>query len=384
MQHLKILFFIPTLSGGGAERVTLQLLQHIDRNKYAPHLLLFDKEGQYIEALPSSIPIFELKKRRSRKAFPLFAIFSLKKIIKREKPDVILSLMCYTNALALIAKIMSRVKPKTIISERTSTYIYAGRFINFLRNLTIRFLYPTADEIIFPSQDMADTIVEFRRIKKKVTIIPNPVDVATVTEYAQEIIEDPIYRESNNIVIAIGRLSKEKGFLYLIKAIALLSKQGIDCKLVILGEGVEYKNLQSLSKELGIEDRVHLLGFKLNPYKYLARSTIFVLSSLYEGFPNVLLEAMALGVPSIATRCPTGPEEIITDEVNGLLIPPADEKSLAHDIKRLLLDRDLRKRLSENARKKAADFRVEKIIKHYEDVIDNVCFNNVKDEHGKK
>lgn len=374
MRHIKILFFIPTLSGGGSEKVTLQLLQHIGKRKFSPSLVLFEKKGQYMEALPSSIPIFELKKRKHKKALPWIVMFRLKKLIKKEKPDVFVSLMCYTNTLALIVKIMGRVQPKIIISERTSTYIYEGRFINFLRSLAIRFLYPKADKIVFPSRDMADKIMKSYGVEKqKVNIIPNPVDIATITERSQEIIEDPVYQAKNNIIIAIGRLSKEKGFLYLIKAIALLSKQGINCELVILGDGAEKISLQNLSKDLRVEERVHFLGFQSNPYKYLAHSKIFVLSSLYEGFPNVLLEAMALGVPSIATRCPTGPEEIITDEVNGLLIPPADEKALAHAIKKLLLDKDLRTRLSEAARKRAEDFKVEKIIKQYEDVIENVC-----------
>lgn len=374
MRHIKILFFIPTLSGGGSEKVTLQLLQHIGKRKFSPSLVLFEKKGQYLEALPSSIPIFELKKRKHKKALPWIVMFRLKKLIKKEKPDVFVSLMCYTNTLALIVKIMGRVQPKIIISERTSTYIYEGRFINFLRSLAIRFLYPKADKIVFPSRDMADKIMKSYGVEKqKVNIIPNPVDIATITERSQEIIEDPVYQAKNNIIIAIGRLSKEKGFLYLIKAIALLSKQGINCELVILGDGAEKISLQNLSKDLRVEERVHFLGFQSNPYKYLAHSKIFVLSSLYEGFPNVLLEAMALGVPSIATRCPTGPEEIITDEVNGLLIPPADEKALAHAIKKLLLDKDLRTRLSEAARKRAEDFKVEKIIKQYEDVIENVC-----------
>jgi glycosyltransferase involved in cell wall biosynthesis len=298
----------------------------------------------------------------------------LTKLIEKEKPDVILSFMWYPNATALFGKLISRTKVKLIISERTSTFIYEGHFLNFLRNLAIRFLYPKADKIIFPSQDMANKMVKiYWRIKKKVNVIPNPVDIATINERTQATIEDPVYQARSNIIIAIGRISKEKGFSYLIRSISLLSKKSIDCKLVILGEGAESKNLQNLSKKLGVEDRVHFLGFKSNPYKYLACSTIFVLSSLYEGFPNVLLEAMALGVPSIATRCPTGPEEIITDEVDGILVPSADEKALANAIKKLLLDKDLRKRLSEAARKKADNFRVEKIIKQYEDVIDNVC-----------
>lgn len=380
----KVCFVINNLGGGGAQRVFINILRHIDRSKFDPHLILFqkknfEKKGDLLFDLPSDINVRVLRSEKYRRFLKWFYFLKLAKLLKAEGPDAVVSFMWKPNAAVLLSKKMSRTKAKIIISERGSTAIYNGRFVNFQRSLAIRFFYPKAEKIIFPSRDMANKIVKSYGIEKqKVNIIPNPVDIATITERAQERIEDSVYQAKNNIIISIGRLGKEKGFAYLIRAISLLSKNDIDCKLVILGEGAEENNLYNLSKELNIEDRVRFLGFRSNPYKYLARSKIFVLSSLYEGFPNVLLEAMALGVPSIATRCPTGPEEIITDEVNGLLIPQADEKALANAIKKLLLDKDLRKMLGEAARKRAEDFRVEKIIKHYEDVIDNICSNNVK------
>ena len=375
----KVCFVIPNLGGGGAQRVLLNILRHIDHSKFDPHLILFEKKrfekkGDLLFDLPSDINVRVLRSKKYRRFLKWFYFLKLVKLLKAEGPDAVVSFMWKLNAAVLLSKKMSRTKAKIIISERGSTAIYNGRFVNFQRSLAIRFFYPKAEKIIFPSRDMADKIVKSYGIEKqKMNIIHNPVDIAMITERAQERIEDPVYQAKNNIIISIGRLGKEKGFAYLIRAISLLSKNDIDCKLVILGEGAEENNLYNLSKELNIEDRVRFLGFRSNPYKYLARSKIFVLSSLYEGFPNVLLEAMALGVPSIATRCPTGPEEIITDEVNGLLIPQADEKALANAIKKLLLDKDLRERLSEAARKRAEDFRVEKIIMQYEDVIDNVC-----------
>ncbi|OGP30994.1 MAG: hypothetical protein A2073_01515 [Deltaproteobacteria bacterium GWC2_42_11] len=168
-------------------------------------------------------------------------------------------------------------------------------------------------------------------------------------------------------------MTQQKGFDYLLKAFSIVLSEGIACRIVIMGKGKEEGFLKKLAKQLNISDRVDFLGFQQNPYRYMLHSTVFVLSSLYEGFPNVLLEALALGVPSIAARCPTGPEEIIADGVNGLLVPPADEKSLAEAIKRLLTDEALRKRLGEAGKKCAEDFRVAKIIKEYEAVIEGVC-----------
>ncbi|MFC1825838.1 glycosyltransferase, partial [Thermodesulfobacteriota bacterium] len=207
----------------------------------------------------------------------------------------------------------------------------------------------------------------------KIIPIYNPIEVERVTQRSHEKIEHLWYDEKVPIIISIGRLTPQKGFSHLIKALAIVKKSGISCRLVILGEGKENSNLRKLAKKLRINDSVAFLGFQRNPYKYLRYATIFVLSSLYEGFPNVLLEALALGVPSVATRCPTGPTEIITDGVDGILVPSADHIALADAIKQLLLDSNLRKQLREKGKKRVVEFRVEKIIRQYEEVIEAVC-----------
>jgi glycosyltransferase involved in cell wall biosynthesis len=207
----------------------------------------------------------------------------------------------------------------------------------------------------------------------KIAVINNPIDIQKVNKLSNENINHSWNEENFPVIIAIGRLTSQKGFSYLIKAFSIVVSDGIPCRLLILGEGVDKEKLKKLAMELRVDDKVSLLGFQKNPYKYLCRSTLFVLSSLYEGFPNVLLEALALGVPSIATRCPTGPEEIITHEVDGILTPPADEMALANAIKRGLLDQGLRKRLGEAGKKRAENFRVKKIVRLYEEVIEGVC-----------
>ncbi len=137
-------------------------------------------------------------------------------------------------------------------------------------------------------------------------------------------------------------------------------------RLVILGDGGKRSNLEKLARQLGIERQVTFLGFQTNPFKYLARSDIFVLSSLWEGFALVIVEAMACGIPVISTRCPSGPDEIITDGVNGLLVPVADETALAEAILRLLKDKKLAVKLAQAGTKRAEDFAITKIIKQYE------------------
>jgi len=372
----RILFFIYDLGGGGAERVLVNIIRNIDRSRFIPVLYLFSKKGTLLPLVPGDTEIISLDDVHVPEIFGLWFFFLFKRIraqLKGVRPDILLSFMWYPNAIAIIVQKLMRGNVKVIVSERTSTSMYSSKRDNNWRNFIIRFLYPRANLIISPSRKIAQDIILQTVPESKVRVIHNPVDISAISEYAKEETDHRWYRKKESIVIAIGRLGNEKGFDYLIKAIALLAGEGIQCKLVILGEGKEKENLLKLVEKLGLNDRVSFEGFQENPYKYLARSTVFVLSSLYEGFPNVLLEAMALGIPSVATRCPTGPDEIITEGVDGVLIPPADEKAIADSIKKLLLDEDLRKRLSEAGKRRIQDFAVEKIVKQYEDAIESVC-----------
>ena len=160
-------------------------------------------------------------------------------------------------------------------------------------------------------------------------------------------------------------MTHAKGYPCLIRAYHLISKK-ITSDLVILGIGEEEERLRVLTRELGIEERVEFLGFQENPYKFMKNASLFVLSSLWESFALVIVEAMACGVPVISTDCPSGPGEIITPGENGMLVSPADEKALAEAMLKLLEDESLRRKFSCEGKKRAEDFRIEKILPQYE------------------
>ena len=377
----KVFFVIPSLGGGGAERVMLNILRHIDRNKFEPGLILFEKKGELLGDLPLDVNVMVL---RNEKKNPIWHLFytawvpfarSLAKLIKTERPQAVVSFMWYTNLIALTARSLSKSKCRIAVSERYGLLIsHEGWLIELLRRQVIRFFYPKANLIIVNAKEMGIQLRKMFNISvNKIAVIYNPVDLKKINQLCIKDAHHLWYQEQIPIITAIGRLTLQKGFTYLLRAVHILLSEGIRCRLVILGRGPERENLEKLSAELGISSHVEFLGFQQNPYKFLSRSTVFVLSSLYEGFPNVLLEAMALGIPSVATRCPTGPDEIITEGVDGILVPPADEKAIADAIKKLLLDEDLRKRLSEAGKRRIQDFAVEKIVKQYEDAIESVC-----------
>lgn len=366
MQPKKLLFVIPSLAGGGAERVVIILLRHLNRNTFNPHLVLFEKKGEYLKDLPDDVKTYNLNKK-SRYDFPKL-IWRLNRLIKHIQPQVIISFLEYANLVTLIAAKVMPSKTPLIISERNflSLWIQQTR-MRPIRKLFHRIFYPKANVIITLSKGVKEDLIQsFYISTDKIKTIYNPLDLGRISQLAKEAINTP---DTNNLpmLIAIGRLTAQKGYPYLLRAFKKL-RDNLSVKLLILGQGKEEENLKRLTKGLKIADDVVFMGFQTNPYKYLAKASVFVLSSLYEGLGNVILEAMACGVPVVSTRCPCGPGEIITDGVNGLLVPPADESALAEAILRLLRDESLCKRLAEAGRQRAQDFRVEKIIAQYEEV----------------
>jgi glycosyltransferase involved in cell wall biosynthesis len=174
------------------------------------------------------------------------------------------------------------------------------------------------------------------------------------------------------VVVAFGRLISRKGFDDLLKAFRIV-RDKMKSRLIIIGDGEEHNNLQNLSYSLSLEDDVTLTGYLDNPYEILSSADVFVLSSRWEGFGNVIIEAMACGVPVISTDCPYGPNEIITHGVNGLLVPVGDVQAMAEAIVTLLRDRALRTSLAEAGRKRAQDFSVDKMVAEYEKVFERVA-----------
>jgi len=219
-----------------------------------------------------------------------------------------------------------------------------------------------------PSIDLKkDLEKKFNIIKKKIEIIYNPIDSEKIMKLKEEEVEDLRIKGCKSFIIAVGRLTKQKGYPYLLRAYSRICKEIYE-KLIILGTGEDEEKLKSLVNELGIRDSVFFLGFQKNPYKFMKRASLFVSSSLWEGFPNVILEAKALGVPVISTDCHSGPSEIITNGKNGILVPPADEKALSEAMLNLLKNKNLRRRFSIKGKKRAEYFSIEKILPQYEEL----------------
>ncbi len=363
MNRKRLLFIATSLGGGGAERVAALLLQYLNREKFEPILAVFQERFDYY--IPEDVPVICFHKKS---AYDLpWLIWKLARVYEKEMPDAVISFGI--NLTPIIAKKFARSKLRLILSVQTQTSIKVRQdFLSHLKSSwAIPRLYPEADTIICCSRGVADDLVtRFKVPPQKINIVYNPVDIEYVSSLAQEEVDHPYFTSKEMpVIIAMGRLVAQKGYPYLLTAFAQVVAK-FPCRLIILGEGKEQDSLAKLVRQLGIERQVDFLGFQKNPFKYLAHSDIFVLSSLWEGFALAILEAMACGIPVISTRCPSGPDEIITDGVNGLLVPVADEKALADAMLRLLKDKELSAKLVQAGRKRVEDFTAAKFVKEYE------------------
>ena len=331
--------------------------------------------------------------------YKLYAFFyrikKIKSIKKANSNSTIISFLEYPNLINLL----TRKYGKSIISVRNHMSTKHNKGIkSYLWNLSIKLLYSKADEIVVVSKEIERDLIENYRVdKSKIKVIYNFYPIETIKQLAQMEIEDNYINLFNNpVVITAGRLNKQKGHWHLIKSFSKVKKVIPNAKLVILGEGELEGELKQLIKKLDIKEDVYFLGFQKNPFKYISKSKVFVLSSLYEGFPNALAEAMACGIPVISTDCLSGPREILApDEVNksdieynlnynryGMLLPVCDgnfnlsnlsltkeEEMMADTIISLLKDKDLRNHFSKQAMIRIKDFDIKNIIKQWESII---------------
>jgi glycosyltransferase involved in cell wall biosynthesis len=373
-REIKVLFFISSLSGGGAERVMVDILSYVDRCRIEPILVLlypYDN-SPYKKYLPGYVKVVVVK-RKSDSFFSKIKQFAdFIKTVRKENPRVILSMLTHNNIMAISAAMFFRLK--VIVCEQNTVSevlkIREGRKILwFPVSLLVKALYRFADRVIAVSKGVSfDLIEEFNVPACKIQVIYNPIDLNRVTGLSSIPPEHPFFKDQVPIIMAIGRLVRQKGFDTLLRAFNLVIQE-MNARLIILGEGSEKAFLERIVRDLNLTDKVFFAGFQKNPYMFLSHADLFVLSSNFEGFSVVILEAMACGTPVIATDCNSGPGEILQDGKYGFLVPVGDEQAISKGIVTLLKDRSLREKFSRLARERTKDFSVDKIIKQYEHVI---------------
>ena len=380
---MKICFVIPTLTGGGAERVAVTVLSALsnhDRTLY----LFSDVDAVYRGRLDPGIRVV-VAARPGR----VGRLFELADFLRSSRPDIVMPFLSYF--ITAIAAWMAGTGARVVFNQGTPTtgfladpdFSWTSPMRRALFRVMTTWFYRRADAVVVTSQGVADDLaMRYGVPREKMRVLHNPVDLDAIAAAAAAPVDEP--RDAPPVVVAAGRLAGVKNYPLLLEAIARIPRSGgtsvppmaepvsrsggtsvpPSVHAWILGDGPERDRLQALARDLGIADRVRFLGFQANPWRFMARADVFVLTSTYEGFGNVLIEAMACGTPVVATRSP-GTEEIIQHERNGLLVAH-DAQSVADAITRLLADEHLRRQLADEGRAGVAHYATPQVAGRYD------------------
>lgn len=333
----RIAVFLPSLHGGGAERVMVTLANGFAARGYRVDLVLAAAQGPYLQDVSPQVRIVDLAAGRVIKA-----LWPLARYLRRERPVALLSAMNHANVVAVLAHRLARVPCRLVVSEHTNLSTEVARVQGLAARAVYALvprLYPKADAVVAVSRDAAQDLERFAHLPAgSVQAIYNPFDLDRIGRLAAEAPPHPWLQagESRPVVVAVGRLNEAKDFPTLLRAFAAMRGRH-RARLMILGEGELRPELEALAQSLGLgADDVQMPGFVRNPFAYLARAALFVLSSRWEGLPGVLVEAMACGVPVVSTDCPSGPREILEGGRWGRLVPVGDVAALAQAMEEVL------------------------------------------------
>lgn len=406
----KILFIIDSFAGGGAERVLTRVLAGLDRSRFRPSLCLVLRPEQvyplpddvpviYLEKSPLSVlmswlllaaatllalpKIFRLTQFREARDYAagvmgeiVSASFSLRDKLRRDAPDAAVVFLQSSIFITLLTLIVFRIPVPVCCSDR----IFLSREVSYLRypkavSFLLSLLYRRTQRYIAVSDEIRmDMNRSFGIPGDKMVTIYNGVDLELLGRLATEPAEDGYLQLSlcaEFTIVTSGRLTQQKGHALLLQAFSRVCREA-PCRLIIQGEGELRGELGQLASELDIAGQVVFAGWQKNPFRLLAAADLFVLSSEYEGFPNALLEAMALGLPVISTDCPTGPSELLDGGRYGLLVPTADPDALAGAVLSLVRDGALRQRYARLSAERAASFSLQRMVASYQALLDDL------------
>jgi glycosyltransferase involved in cell wall biosynthesis len=356
---LKIAVFLPSLDGGGAERVFAELCGEFATLGYDVDLVLAAARGPYLADVSPRVRIVDLRANGVLGSLPRLARY-----LRSARPDVMLSGLDHANIVAIVACAAAGGRTRCVISMRSVPTV-VNRVDWSIRGWTTlqiaKFVYRYADAIIGNARAVVDDLAQFRRVpSSKVAVIYNPLDLNRIVLASHAAVDNPWLSDgAPPVVLSVGALTVRKDFPTLIRAFALVRAKR-NCRLVILGEGPDRAALESLVRNLGIDGDVILPGFVNNPFAWMRRAKVFVSSSLNEGCPNALMQALACGTPIVSTACPGGSAEILEGGKWGRLVSMRDASAMAEAIMASIAEKN---RL--NLQQRAADFALASIAREY-------------------
>lgn len=348
------------------ERVLGILLDRLDYARFEPIFLYFrslpeQESGSYLAGILKKRGIRTYYRPYERGLSLLKMAPRIREVVAKEGPDVIMANEWFQVAAGAKAASGMKDPPRLVgvIHNNVVREFSGGKGLRLMKGLYGSYLR-RADPLVCVSRGVADSMRSYFRISKKnIAVIRNCFDTGLIGGKGR-------LRRKENVILGVGRLSEQKDWPCLFRAFQLVRKRA-DAQLWVVGGGGLMPGLEDLARELGIRDHVKFFGHKSSPYEYMKKAAVFCLSSVHEGFPVVLQEAMACGCPVVATDCPFGPDEIINDGQNGYLVPVGDFEEMADRLLKLLDDPELRQKLAKNGLNKVKmDFSPEKMVSAYE------------------
>lgn len=329
MEKIKLLFFLPQMLGGGAEKVTINIMKLLDKTIYDVHLVTLSDSGPSMANVPNTVKIHVLHVRKT-----LFSFFKLRNKIAELKPDIVFSSLLRGHIPLVLTSISLMKKPYIILrSPNSPKLLIENNELSRTMKYLIEFAYTKADKIIAQTPEMREEIIQYHHIDPiKIKVLLNPLDQQDIDKKVLNKVNP--YDSKNINVIAAGRLLRQKGFDILIESFAFVINKNPHFKLYIIGEDVlgEKILLEKRVKALGLENYITFLGYQSNPYPYFKYADVYTLSSRWEGLPNTVLESLYLQTPVIATKCIPFLSELIHDGDNGYLVEVENIQELAEAI----------------------------------------------------
>jgi glycosyltransferase involved in cell wall biosynthesis len=370
--RIKVLFILQNLNGGGAERHTLNVMRHLDRSRFAPGLFLFERVGVYFDEVPADVPL--ILGCQARRWSKLRTPHVLRRLVTagRDYDVLIGALQMRPTYLTFAAgKLLAKPTVGWVRNAMGPLLQNYGRWHRWATKL----VYPRLDQAVLNSNGSHHSLAEIVALRPdRARVIYNLVDLDMIRRRAEEPCPSWAHEVfAKPTVVGVGRLMRQKGFDLLIRAHAMLRDEGVDHHLLILGSGHLRDELEALARQLGVRTSVFMPGYANNPYPLVKRATAFALSSRFEGLANVLIEAMALGVPVVAANCVAGPDELLVGGHYGVLVRPEDPQALADGIARVLGEEGLRAELSERGRLRCEYFAPHRISRQWEALLSEVA-----------
>jgi glycosyltransferase involved in cell wall biosynthesis len=356
---MKLALIINDLSGGGAEKAVVLLSGYAAAQGVETRIYTLQSGKDSYELDPRIERVTLATSRTSRGvgrilSLPLQAA-DLARELRKWQPDVCVSVLPRSNIAHVMTRWFGNRQPVLITEQVSSRDAYPSESLKdrVMRSLIARF-YPQADQVFPSSEGVKEGLTRFGVDRDQMQVVYNPVSLSEIDQAASAAVPDA-NTGAIPTIITVGRLVYQKDHDTLLRAFAL-ARSRLDASLVLVGQGPLQDELTTLARELGISDRVIFAGWQQNPFAWMANADLFVLSSRFEGFGNVVIEAMACGLPVVSTDCPSGPSEILANGDAGILVPVGDVHAMADAMCAVLQDGKLRKQLADKSQRRAPEF----------------------------